>query len=255
MKKKFFTFLLLLMLCLGMAVSAFAADLPLLVDEAGLLSNAEQQSVSAALEKASTALDFDVVVITIDGVGDMEIEDAAAQIFEGYHYGRGAEKSGVLLLVDMRARNWAIVGFGFGETAVNDDAIDYIADAIVPALSEGDFAAAFTDYAALCAQLVTDAMQGDVYKPPFRFFNALAISLLISFVVAFVTVNVMKGNLKSVAAQRAAADYVRAGSLQITRSSERYLYHTVAVHPKPQKTGSSGGGGGMRSHSGGHGRF
>lgn len=100
----------------------------------------------------------------------------------------------------------------------------------------------------------------DVVQKCFGFnpLKALGIAAVAGIVVALVVVLVLRGQLKTVRAQRGAADYTRPGSMHITSSYERFLYRTVNRTPKSTDNGGSGGGpgggggakigGGLHSH-------
>ena len=83
--------------------------------------------------------------------------------------------------------------------------------------------------------------------------KALLIAVIVGLVAAVAVALILRGQLKSVRAQRGAADYTRPGSLYISSSYENFLYRHVDRTAKPKDTGSSGGsgtktGGGLRSN-------
>ena len=51
----------------------------------------------------------------------------------------------------------------------------------------------------------------------------------------------MRAQLKSVRTQDSAVDYVRQGSMELTRSNDIFLYHTVTKTAKPKDSDSSSG--------------
>ena len=82
---------------------------------------------------------------------------------------------------------------------------------------------------------------------------ALLIAVVAGVVAAVAVALILRGQLKSVRAQRGAADYTRPGSLYIRSSYENFLYRHVDRTAKPKDNGSSGGGGtktggGLRSN-------
>lgn len=82
---------------------------------------------------------------------------------------------------------------------------------------------------------------------------ALLIALAVGAVVALVVILILRGQLKSVRAQRGAADYTRPGSMVVTERYEHFLYRHVDRTAKPKdNNGSSGSGvktgGGLRSN-------
>ncbi|MBQ7810328.1 MAG: hypothetical protein IJ346_05120 [Clostridia bacterium] len=88
-------------------------------------------------------------------------------------------------------------------------------------------------------------------------FFGIVFSLVAGFVIALISVLVMKGKLKSVRRQPAAKDYLVPGSMNVTSSRDIFLYRNVTKRAKPKEssgssthTSSSG-----RSHGGGGGSF
>ena len=86
-------------------------------------------------------------------------------------------------------------------------------------------------------------------KEPFSIVY-LGVALVIGLVTALIVTGVMKGQLKSVAPQRDATDYVRQGSMNVTRSNDFYLYSTVSKSAKPKNEDNSGGSSTHTSSSG-----
>ena len=68
----------------------------------------------------------------------------------------------------------------------------------------------------------------------FDFKNAILISAGVALVVAFITVSILKGQLKSVRKQSGAGDYVKPGSFKLTRSNDFFLYRTVTKTERPK---------------------
>ena len=242
MKKRFLPLLLILIMVLSVSSPALAAS-PRLTDDADLLSTAERTKLQSMLDEISNRQQFDVVIVTVDslvGKSPMEYAD------DCYDY-NGYGSDGVLLLVSMEYRDWWISTTGFGITAITDAGCDYISDKFLPYLSSGDYYTAFSTFARLCDEFVTQAKNGNAYdtgnlpKSPFPLLQNLAISLAVGFILAFICVSVMKSKLKTVRRQSAANSYIRAGSFSITDKRDMFLYSKVDRRIKPQPQSSSGG--------------
>lgn len=248
--KKILSVLFALALCLGMSVPAFAADLPLMMDDAGLLSESEAANLESYFEEVTERQQFEVAVVTMRSLGNLTAAEAVEYVYDTYHYGYGDTYDGVLLLICPEERDWALTSFGFGQTAINQDAHEYITDEILDYLHEDDYYAAFATYAELVDELVESARNGHPYTEPFNFVGALGASLVIGLLVGILGTLRLKSQLRSVYMQAAAADYVVPGSLNVTRANERYLYSTVSRSAKPKKSSSGGGSSGHTTSSG-----
>lgn len=257
--KKVLTVLLALLITLSFAVPAFAEAMPRLVDQADLLTDAQEASLLSKLDTISNKHGMDVVVVTADTL-DGKSPMAYADDFYDYN---GYCEDGVLLLVSMEDSDWWISTAGYGITAFTDAGIEYLGNRFVPSLSDGDYAAAFGIYADHCDEFITQAKTGDPYdthnlpKEPFDFLMNLAICFVIGLVIAAIATAIMKGQLKSVRSQAGASSYVKSGSLNVTHRQDLFLYRDVKRTAKPKDSGgssthtSSSG----RSHGGGGGKF
>ena len=180
-------------------------------------------------------------------------------------YGFGENWDGVLLLVSMEDRDWWISTTGFGITAITDAGIDYISDKFTDCLSEGEYADAFNTYAELCDKFITQAKTGKPYdygnmpKEPFNVLLHICISIAVGFAVALIVTGIMKGKLKTVRFQSAAASYVKDGSMNVTESRDMFLYTHVSRTPRPKESSSGGSSTHTSSsgsmHGGGGGKF
>ena len=257
--KKLITMLLALLITLSFAVPAFAEAMPRLVDQADLLTDAQEASLLSKLDSISNRQGMDVVVVTADTL-DGKSPMAYADDFYDYN---GYAEDGILLLVSMEDSDWWISTAGYGITAFTDAGIEYLGNRFVPSLSDGDYASAFEIYADHCDEFITQAKNGDPYdthnlpKEPFDFLLNLAVSFVIGLVIAAIATAVMKGKLKSVRAQAGASGYVKTGSMNVTHRQDLFLYRDVNRTAKPKDssgssthTSSSG-----RSHGGGGGKF
>ena len=90
-------------------------------------------------------------------------------------------------------------------------------------------------------------------------FGNLLISLVIGLVIALIYILVLRGQLKSVAPNESAADYMVPGSMHLTKEREFFLYHTVHRTERPQNDSDGGSNTHVSSsgatHSGRGGKF
>lgn len=234
-----------------------SAASPRLVDEAGLLSDTECAAIEKQLDTLSAQYGMDVVIVTTGSTGGSTPMEYADDYFDYHDYA----PDGVLLLVSMEDSDWWISTTGYGITAFTDAGIAYIGDQVVPYLSDGEYAKAFTAFADLCDQFLAQAKTGDPFdthnlpKDPFKPVQNVLIALVIGLAAAFFATGSMKKKLKSVVQKAQANDYVTPGSLQITQSRDFHLYtHLDRVEKAQSSSGSSthtsssgtthGGGGG-----------
>ena len=233
MKKRILSFMTILILCLGLAVPAFAEETegfaneyPRVIDNAELLSADERELLTSKLDEISTRQKVDVTVATTDTLDGLTVSDYAERFYESHNYGYGPDKDGTILLISMEDHDWYMATYGYAITAFTDAGIQYIGEEMTGDLSDGDFVAAFDTFA-------------DEWIP---------ISLVAGIVLSLIVVGTMKSKLKTVRFQAAANNYVKAGSMNLTESRDIFLYNTM-TKTKKEKNDSHSGGGGSSTHT------
>lgn len=238
------------------------------IDEANILNDTQEEKLCTMLDGISERQQCDVVVVTVNSLKGKTAEAYADDFYDENGYGQGSGDDGIMLLISMEYRDWAITTHGYGITAFTDTGIEYIVERLKPYLSDGDYADAFICFAEVCEQYLTQARTGKPYdtenlpKAPFNFLLYIPLALIIGLILAFIILSVLKGRLKSVRRQATASDYVRKGSLNITESTDIFLYSKLSKRPRPQNDNFSGGSGSRthtsssgRSHGGSSGKF
>ena len=240
------------------------------VDMAELLSDSDKTALLSKLDEISERQKLDIVVLTVNTLDGKTPRDYADDFYDYNGYGFGENKDGILLLVSMEDRDWWISTTGYGITALTDAGIEYISKKFLSDLSDGDYAQAFTTYAELCDQFITQAKTGEPYdtgnmpKKPFNVAWNILVAFVIGLVVAFVVTNIMKKQLKTVQLKSEANNYVKSNSMIVTENRDLFLYNQVSRRARPKETdnrsGSSGGSSthtssSGSSHGGGGGKF
>ncbi len=252
--KKIVVFVLTALLFAVMLVPCFAQDSVRLIDNAGLLTEEEYNTVAVMLDEISERLSCDVVILTEPYI-DSDAESYADDYFDYNGYGYGDEGDGVLLLVSMDPREWHVSGSGICNSRyISDSALEYISENISDDLQNENYVECFNTYAKRCDEVISDARQGKAYKKPFAFGVSLAVSVVVGFVAAFIVTGIMKSKLKSVASRSRASDYLKTGSLNVTEARDIFLYRQVTRTEK-QSSSSSHTSSSGKSHSGVGGSF
>jgi uncharacterized protein len=238
---------------------------PRLVDEADVLTDSEESELLSKLDEISGRQQMDVVIATVNSLEGKTAEAYADDYFDYNGFGYGPMNSGILLLVSMEDRDWAISTSGDGITAFTDAGCDYIGEEIVFWLSDDLYEHAFLTFADNCDKFVTQARTGEPYdgdfmpEAEFEPFWTLAICLVIAFIISLIITGVMKAQLKSVRSQTRASQYVRTGSLNVTCANDFFLYRTLTRVPRPKESSSSGSSthrsSSGRTHGGRSGKF
>ena len=228
------------------ATDTSEAEKYFLYDEADLLTDGEEAALVKKLANVSGTYNAQIVVCTIASMDGADIDRYLNYLYDTMGFGYGENHDGVLLLVCMDPREYRILSNGFAGVAIDGDDIDTMGDAFVSDLSDGNYAAAFTEFADQCAYYLDGHLNGF----PFNFGKNLMISLVIGIAAGLIVAFILKGQLKTVRKQDQANVYVKQSSMNLTHQSDIYLYRTVS-RTKKSSSSSSSGGGSSRSTGGG----
>lgn len=271
--KRFAYVLSVLLLAVVLVLPAFAAEDGFadvyyrVTDSAEVLSAQQLDALREMADEKANRLSFDFTAVLAGELdADTDLAAYADDIYDSCGFGYGPAYDGVLLLIDPANRRYHISTCGYGSEVLNDAALEYVGQQMRPALSDGDWGTAVETFFDETEQLLADTRAGKPYHAPHKplgvvwIFAALAGGFLISTLV----VGGMKAQLKSVQAQQGAANYVREGSMVLSRSRDLYLYRNVTRTERPQRSEhSSADDGGStthvsssgRTHGGGGGSF
>lgn len=228
-----------------------------LVDNAKLLSEDEYSQLKEHIDTVSEKYTFDVVIVTEKSIGDKTPTEYADDFFDYNGYGEGDNHDGILFLLDMENRKWAISTTGAGIPYFTDYGQEKIMDDVKPYLSDGEYYDAFDTFVTMCDDYINTAITDEPYdvnnQPKtiipiyYIIFGGVGVGALVGFIVVLV----MKSKLKSVRMQPLASSYVKSGSFKLTEHSDLYLYRNISKTAKPKDNDSSSGGSSTHTSSSG----
>ena len=257
MKRRFSMFLLLALLVTVLVVPAQATELGYVTDAAELLSYEEWQELENLCSNVSDQFDCGVYVITVDdfteyGTGD--VFEVSYGIYHEYALGKGDDRDGLVLLLSMDTREFALFVYGdAAENAFNTYGQQQLENQFLPCFTEDDWYGGFYAYAETCDEYLALAAAGEPVRE-----NPTSLILLfvcISFFISLLVVNFLKLGMKNVRKQSQAFRYL-SGKLNLTGQHDQYT-HTTEKRIKIESDSDSGSGSGSsraRSGGGGSGR-
>lgn len=259
--KKLITYLFTLIFSLCICTTAWADTNARVIDNAGLLNDSEKQKLESRIEEISGKYDFDIVIMTTNTIDGKTPQAYADDAYEHGNYGYGANKDGMLFLINMGERDWYISTTGYGETAFTSYGIQYIGNDIKGKLKDKDYYKAFNRLLDDIDKFIKEAQKGKPYSSSHRVKSSSSVlwGILISAVIAAVSVLVMKAGMKTARAKGSAGDYVKRNSLNITGRQDIFLHSTITKTKRASENSSSGSGSHTSSsgasHGGGGGKF
>ncbi len=244
MKRICSLFLMLLLVC-SLAVHALAAEeRPLVVDQAGLMTQEQVDDLAVRAEAVGARYQMDVVILTANTLGGKSPDDYADDFFDGNGYGKGEKDSGIIFLLAMQERQWQVVAYGTAADCMSGREAEASGEAVVSYLSDGEYYNGFLEW----LSILPDYMEGAPAEGQPNF----VVSLIIGAVVALIVVLIMRSAMNTKRQQASARHYLVPGTYHLSVVQDFYLYSRVTKTARPKSNGSSGGG---RSRSSGGGRF
>ena len=238
-------------------------QLPRLVDDANLFTAEQEATLLARLDEISERQRCDVVIVTVASIGRKSPTAFADDYYDYNGYGHGDNDDGILFLLSMEERDWAISTYSFGLTAFTDAGQAYIFNAIKSDLGSDRYYDAFDKYVTLCDEFLTAARNGDPIDthnlPKTSVDKVMSVigwifMLGICFLVShFIMKSLKRSSARPLSTKQTAHGYTVEGSLIVTRSEDEFLHKNVSQTVRVSTT-SSGGGGGSSSHSSSSGR-
>ncbi len=229
-----------------------------LVDNADILSPAEEQQIFNRIQQIHNDYDFDVTILTLKTLpsGVYDIYD-----FCDYYTGLDPSRNGVVfgLNFDPNDRSYVTSARNEAMTIFNENAFDAIDNFVVPLLSDAEYVEAFNLYLDLTIDFLDSAKSGRSYSTPITTQNAiilLVVSIVGGLLIAAAVNAILVHQMKTAVIKTEAHDYVKSDGFILTQDSDLFVNKTISRRHSPQNksngsSGSRGGYGGSRSSRGG----
>lgn len=261
MKKKLFCLLLIVsvLFCLALPVFAEGEETGyVLYDLDGFLTDEQMDSFDDRSDDIARQYGVAVYLVVLGDYTEYsngDVRACAEEIFEYYQLGLGADQNGVMLLLSMEERDYALIAHGdIANAAFTDYGKDVMSDRFLPYFSDDDWMGGFTAYQEACADLLWQAANGtpvDVpgYEGGYASEPAdmtgvkAGANVAVPALVSLIACGGMKRSMKSTRRQTGAARYVRQNGVNLYAQSDLFTGRTQTVRVIHKETRSSGGGG------------
>lgn len=211
-------------------------QLPLVVDNAGLLSAGERNALEQKLAGYSERCQCDIAIITVPSTGNKDVELFTVDFYDYNGYGYGSGKDGLMLLLSMEERDWCVSRHGKSERIFTQNVVDDMISSVSGYLSDDDYNTAFNRFADDFVKRYESAGKiSPIWIP---------VDLGLGFVIAYFSMKAKTSNLKSVKSKRDASDYIHHDSMHLVSDKDSFLYSNVTRTPIVREVESKGGGGG-----------
>lgn len=231
---------------LGFSVSS-AAGKKSVIDDAGLIKASDEKELDKKIKNIQKDK-FDVVILTVKSLDGKSAQDYADDYYDNNDYGLDNEKSGVLFLVSKGDRKYHISTKGAGIKAFTDYGIGRIKEEIKPYLSDGDYFNACDEFLNITKDFVKAYKDGTPYDTDNPYNEEIdyvileVIALVIAFVIALISVGIMRLRMNTAKLKGTAMEYIKKGSFKLTSEKDIFMYSTVTKTAKPKDNDNSAGG-------------
>lgn len=244
--------ILLCLMVAFLALPAQAAEFGYVFDEVGLLTQEEAQELDNLAGNISHQYDCGVYVVTTwdYSVYGATVRDAAENYFLMNDLGFDSDRNGVLLMLSMADRDYALIAHGkVGNAAFTDYGKDVLSEGFLENFSYDDWPGGLMNYVVDSGTFLESADRGrpvDVGQGSGTGLT-LVMVLLIPAIIAGIACAGMAASMKTARVQTHADDYRK--EVRITGQHDRFITRTV-VRQKIESSSSSSRGG-TRVNSGG----
>lgn len=209
-----------------------------LADLALLFNDDEKIELEALLDEISNTHNMDIVIVTTTDANGLTSEEYADDFYD-YN---GYKDDGVLILYD------------FDNRYISDYSINSLLS-LYDDFSEGTYLKVSKKYINQLDKILSSGESGNIIDGnnslPSEFTSTnIIIGLAIGAIAALIYTLILKGQLKSVANQYFASNYIDNGSFALNGHADFFVGSHVSKTPIPKNNNSSRGfGGGSSSHS------
>ena len=212
------------------------------IDEADLLTDAEEQALDAKIAAIEKAHRVRILVGTLPDTHDQVLGKVANNVVDQIP----GENGTIVLLLATKNRDFYVSTDNKMRARITDGkGVDYLAGEFLPDLKENRYAAAFTAFAATTDEMLTYyEEEGKPYDPGdafslLTFAIALGCAALLALFIYYELIN-CAGNVTRKAEANA---YLNHESFHLTTNEDNFLYTSVRRKRKEKEESSSSGGG------------
>lgn len=232
-------------------------DQQVILDEAGLLSSTELAFLNQQALLLSLQYECGVYAITVNDYLDYSqksIYECAKDLFRNRDLGMGEDQSGILLLLSMTDRDYALIAHGdFGNTAFTDYGKSVLEEEFLDDFRDNDWYDGLEDYIESCGSLMKMADAGDPLDAPAGWDDpmpqrsavfsagALALIVLAPCGLALVVCLIFLSQMKTAVKRTSAEEYVPENGVELWEKEDVFAYASEHREVIRQNRGSGGG--------------
>ncbi len=209
-------------------------------DGANYLTSSEEAELDNKLHGIYETYGVYPIVLTEDKMSGISAKDSAEDFYYEFFHGKDC----IIFYISDYDRKYSFVSFGEkGMDAFRDSDIGDLEEEILPYLKNDNFKKAiftFADEAENILDVYTNGSLG--YK-----ITVIAVAIILPLIIALIAMLVQLSKMKTAVRQNYATNYIKSGSMNLSRSTDLFLYSVITRKARPKPTQTSSGGSNSRS--------
>ena len=249
-KKSRYSPILVLLLCLSLLTltvprAADASDIgnARVIDEADLLTDAEEQALDASIAAFEKAHGVRILVGNVKDTHGQVLGEVANGVVD--RIADSGANGTIVFLLAPKDRDFYIATDNKMRQRITDEyGIEYLAESFVPDLRDNQYGKAYTAFAATVDEMLTYyEKEGKPYVPldPWAIVGILGTALLLAAVVHRAISSHLEEGMETTGDAAGADDYLSYSSVRITHSKDVYIRTSEHRRAKYEKKTSSSG--------------
>lgn len=233
----------------------FGGNMQHVMDLAGYLTSEEWESLESKAKALSESHQMGIYFIIVDDYtryGTGNVYTVTTQIYHNKKLGAGKGRDGIIVLLSMAERDYAMFVYGkHAEYAFDEYGQEQLEEAFLGDFGNDNWYTGISNYLNTCDDFLTKAESGKPvrYSP----WPLIGIMTALSCVVAGAVCYSSLRKMKTVHSKAEADAYLTGSGLHLTERYDRYT-HTTQTRTKIESKSSSSGGTSREEGGGGSGR-
>ena len=221
-------------------------------DEAGVLASGQRAELEEQARRIEQEDGFGVYLVFVEDYRayyDGSVSSAAAQLFSDYNLGVGEQKDGIVLLLSMESRDYALAAHGDkGSYAFDDTGCSYLAEFFLDDFSEDRWYEGSVDFLSWTENYLDAADKGKPYtvgNPPkdlpeliTEAVFALGVPIAAAVALTYAVMAYLMRKMRSVEPAVEARSYA-VGPVEVTAQADEFVRTAVSREPIERKNKAS----------------
>lgn len=232
------------LILIGASLQSDGANFDLVAVGPDVLTDEQYVELNDRAKDIREKYQCEVSIAVMKDMGEGDIVDFARYLYDNNDYGYGEDKSGLMLFINRKERDYALISRGYGDEAFTEKSRDVlIDDVLLPYLGVDEYYEGFSKFLTIAEEHLALARAGTPFgatsqalgikegdnglKPSdSSVWGKRAVVIVLPLIIATVVVSLLRGQLKSAVLKSEARDYMACEGLSLTYEEDRFSHST-----------------------------